>query len=312
MSSTQAIEENKAGIFTTALIIISILAASVEPIVVKLGFRTSATPLQLLIMKIALGGILVLPFTRTFEWIGLKGLRKMAWVCFLFMLTNILVFFSLQHLSAVTVITVFTTTPAFVALVNQQKGRDVLAPTFWPGFILCFLGVLITIEIFQPGSLTLNTTGLFYIFASVACSTAYRTAMDDITASFNPLNTANYIFLSNGLVALIALPFAGPIPEKAIPAGLWLGLAGVAANISFLAALKVLGSTRISIFGILQRPVIIVASSIILSEPLDAIQAVGILMVIGGVYLARVEKREEKPVEQTLQQQQGEKSHEKN
>jgi hypothetical protein len=35
-------------------------------------------------------------------------------------------------------------------------------------------------------------------------------------------------------------------------------------------------------------------------------------MVIGGVYLARVEKREEKPVEQTLQQQQGEKSHEKN
>lgn len=247
---------DESGSKTAAMVFVALalIASSAEPLIVKLGFRSDATPIQLLFLKILAGGFMVLPFVRFFRWVGFSGLKKMGLVCAMFTITNLLIFLSLEHLSAVMVITIVTTTPAFVALVNQWRGRDLLGIRFWAGFILSFTGVILTIQLFKEGGLGVSSIGIFYIFASVLTSTLYRTTMDDVTHEFSPIVATNYIFLSNGILALLCLPFIPSIPKEAIPTGIWLGFAGVGANIAFLAALKILGSTRISIFSILQRP----------------------------------------------------------
>jgi drug/metabolite transporter (DMT)-like permease len=56
-----------------------------------------------------------------------------------------------------------------------------------------------------------------------------------------------------------------------------------------------LGSTRISVINILQRPAIIVAAAIILREPLTITQGIGIAFVLIGVQLAQV-KRKKPPI----------------
>ena len=309
----------KAGMFAATMVILGLLAVSVEPIIVKLGYKVAATTFQLMVLRTVVGGILVLPFTRNYDWkklkdyslksiipfifppfketgISLKSIRELTVVSVLFIVTNILVFISLHYLTAVTVITITTTTPAFVGLVNQARGRDILNTKFWAGFLLCFIGVLLTIEIYQPGAIAGNALGLLFIFASVVASTIYRTEMDVLTHRYSPISITNHIFLLNGIVAIFCLPFIGEVPKQAYAMGIWLGFAALIANLAFLAAIKILGATRISIFGILQRPLIIIATCFILKENLTWLQIIGIIMVLAGVSLAKV-KRVKKAVE---------------
>ena len=67
---------------------------------------------------------------------------KVASVSLLLLVTNGLTLYALRSVPAVTVVTAVTMTPAFVAIVNQRRGRDVLSSKFWLGFALCFFGVI--------------------------------------------------------------------------------------------------------------------------------------------------------------------------
>jgi drug/metabolite transporter (DMT)-like permease len=273
---------------SAAWVITALFAASIEPIIVKLGYRAAATPLQLLFIKSIVGGILILPLTRKFHKIPLKSMKRIITASLLFLGTNACVFLSLVHLTAIEVITITTTTPALVALVNQERGRDKLNIKFWLGFIMCFAGVLLTIEIYRGGDLVLSTAGLILAFSSVIGSTIYRTQMDEITEEVTPIIASSYLFLINAAIALFFIPWIGNIPVNIWGTGVWMGFAGAIANIAFLSAIYLLGSTRISIFTMLQRPVVIIATTFILKESLTLWQILGILMVIVGVQWAKV------------------------
>ena len=141
MSEKEETSSQKTNLLVAGLVILGLMAVSIEPIIVKLGYKAQASTFQLMVLRTLVGGVLVLPFTRTFKWEGIKPFKELSLVSFLFIITNVLVFMSLHHLTAVTVITITTTTPAFVALVNQSRGRDILGAKFWLGFALCFFGV---------------------------------------------------------------------------------------------------------------------------------------------------------------------------
>jgi drug/metabolite transporter (DMT)-like permease len=71
----------------------------------------------------------------------------------------------------------------------------------------------------------------------------------------------------------------------------WAGVASVLANIMFLRAVKILGSTRMSIFDLLQRPLVIVFAAIILGEQVTWTQAAGFVLVALGVRMAKVTRK---------------------
>lgn len=276
------------GFIVTAWVSLVLLAASVEPIIVKLGYGASCTPFQLLAIKNIVAAFVVLPVTRVWRWVGISGIKKIASVSSLLLLNNLFVLLALQSLHAVTVVTLLASTPALVALLNQWLGRDRLTFKFWIGFILCLAGVGLTVEL---GSIGFASAGIGYVCLAVLCSALYRVRMEDVTSEISPLVVSNYIFMINAVLTVALLvPLIGNLPQSAWPIGMWMGLAGAIANVAFLMALFLVGSTRISIITMLQPPAVIVAASMILKEPLSIMQVAGIAMVLLGIYLANVRR----------------------
>jgi drug/metabolite transporter (DMT)-like permease len=136
-----------------------------------------------------------------------------------------------------------------------------------------------------------SAAGLALLCGAVVSSTAYRTALEDLTSRHEPLLISTWFFLINGtLVSIVLLPFVGPIPVTALGIGIWIGITGALANVAFVAAVSLIGSTRMSIINMLQRPLIITTAAVVLGEPFSALQAVGVAMVVWGVQLARVKR----------------------
>lgn len=272
--------------FAATCIVVAIVAASIEPIVVKLGLENQLSSFHLFVVKSIIGGMLIFPLTRTFQWVGFRGFLKMCLFAVLLLSTSALSILSLEKLSAVLAITVITTTPAFVAIVNQALGRDQLNWKFWLGFFLSLAGVCLGLE---WHNLHMSLPGFAFIFGAVLTSTAYRVSMEGATKVYSPALISTYIFLINGLIAAcIILPLVGePIPAGAWQFGTWMGLTAACANVAFVFAIKLLGSTRISVINVLQRPAIIIAAALILREPVTLLQATGVVFVLVGVQLAQ-------------------------
>lgn len=270
---------------TSGGIIMVLLGASIEPILVKFGYRGLATPFQLFYLKTLFGLLFIAPLLLKFKWVGTKKFLQVASVSLQLMFTSGVTILSLKYLPAVMVITILTTTPAFVALVNQWLGRDILGMKFWLGFALAFLGVVLTV---QFDSLLWQLQGLACLAAVVTSVVIYRTRLETVTRIVPPVLVSTYVFLINGTCALLFFtPFVGNIPQMAWPLGVWMGAAAVIANIAFLYAISKLGSTRVSILTMLERPTIIILASLLLKEPMSNWQIVGILMVLIGTQLAK-------------------------
>ena len=275
-----------------AWVLMALLAASIEPIMVKLGYRGGASPLQLLVFRNIFAAITILILTRRLVWLGWRSLALVCSVSLLLLATNGLVLYALQDISAVAVITLMTTTPAFVAIVNQWRGRDILGPKFWMGFGACFLGVLLTINAFGASISTIHYHGVAALLLAVASSTTYRTRMETITQKVLPRDISTHIFLINGLISIVLiLPWIEPIKAESIPIAIWIGAAAAIANLAFLSAIKVLGSTRMSIFDMLQRPLVIVGAAILLGESITPLQGIGVILVLVGVQWAKVRRK---------------------
>ncbi|MBQ7529465.1 EamA family transporter [bacterium] len=277
---------------TSWIVILALLSASIEPILVKLGYRGTVTPLQLLVMKNIVAAVVILPMTRQFRLVKYSDVFRIGSVSVLLLCTNGLTLYALRYLSAVEVITIVTTTPAVVAMSNWAMGRHALTWRFWLGFFLCFTGILLTINIFNAEAMGSHSIlGYVAIFSAVISSTIYRVRMESLTADFEPPLISTWIFWINALVAILFIwPFQEPIPRESLPIGLWIGLAAAAANVAFLWAIKLVGSTNMSIFNLVQRPLVIIVAAIVLTDPLTWLQWLGVILVLAGIPLARVKK----------------------
>jgi drug/metabolite transporter (DMT)-like permease len=276
---------------TVAWVATALLASSIEPLVVKLGLKGNASASQLLILKLIFGGLFIAPIYKYINWIGKESLKGVMFVSGCFILNYFFVFSSLNRISASVLVTIITITPANVAIINQFNAKEIAGPKFWLGFGFCFFGVILTIDLLNTKSAHLDILGLSLAFASVATSALYRTKMDVLTRSLKPVTISAYIFIINAVFGLALLPWLGTVEKSTWPIALWIGFAGAVANIAFISALKLIGSTRISILTVLQRPLVIILAAFLLKEPLGVYQILGIGLVLIGVQMAKVEKK---------------------
>ena len=278
---------------TVAWVLAALLGASIEPILVKLGYRAAASPWQLLALKNLVAAAVIIPLARAPKWPGLAGVARIGRVSVLLVVTNALSLLALTRLSAVTQMTVVATTPAAVALVARARGRARPGWRFWAALAAALLGMVLTLDALRPGALAFDRAGLAFALGAVASSTAYRSAMEDLTATYGPPVVSTWVFLINAAVtSALVLPWSGLPPRAALPMGLWIGVAAAFANVAFLVALHRVGATKISIFTLLQRPFVMVAAALVLAEPLRASQVVGVAVVLGGVHFAQRASRE--------------------
>lgn len=282
--------ETKPKPLTVAWVATALIASSIEPLVVKLGYKGSATAYQFLVLKLILGGLFIAPIYRYIKWIGWKNFKSLVLLSTFFVFNYIFIFYSLETITASVLVTIITTTPAVVAIVNQIRFKETAGVKFWSGFALCFVGVALTIDLFGTNSV-LDPLGVALAFLSVGTSTLYRTRMDLVTKEVQPITISAYIFMINAVVGLCLFPWIGTIEGNTWQLAAWIGFAGAIANIAFISALKLIGSTRISVLTVLQRPLVIILAALILKEPLSLTQIAGILMVLIGVQLAKLTPR---------------------
>ncbi|NRF65921.1 DMT family transporter [Aquincola sp. S2] len=268
---------------------ICLVASTLEPILIKLGYLGSATPPQLLVVRGLVAGICALPFIGKISPTFAEQFGRILPVCVIFVVTNVFLMLAFAHLPVSIVVALVTSTPAFVALVNQWRGTVALGQRFWIGFILCFVGIPATVGSGFVGAGGTEWKGLIYVGLAIAGSTLYRTRMDMVTRHVRAIQVSGCLFLFCGLTAALCAPFFLPLPETAVRFGAAVGMTSVVANVTFLATLASLGSTRVSMIGLLQRPTVVVASAVALHEPLTLSQMAGIALVMTGVYLAKPE-----------------------
>ena len=270
----------------TIWIMLALLVGSIEPIVAKYGLRGAVTPIQLFVVRNLVAAVVLSPVLFKLPKVNLRSLTKIAPASILLMMTGLCTLIALKYLTAVTVITIVTTTPAMVAVLNQRRGRDILAPKFWLGFWLAFVGVVMSLEF---DSLKVNPIGLVCVFVAVFTSSFYRVQMEDLSDQLTPSVAAAASFALIGLLtAAFLLPFTGPLPQDSLPTGITIGISAAAANVAFIVALSRVGATRISIITMIQRPLLIGAAALILREQPTILQLIGIVLVVVGMNYAKV------------------------
>lgn len=284
---------------------LALFAASIDPIIVKMGYMSHCTPWQLLCLKSVVGAVILWLITRQTTWVGSWSFWKgVLPVSLLLLCTNTLMLCSLQYIEASMLITVLTVTPAAVAVVNQTLGRDVLGVKFWIGFALCAAGLILTTG---GGFGSLHSWGIVLALAAVVSSTVYRVLLEKQTSIHNPSLVSTYIFVINGICMLPTLFFfmLQSMSFTALLSGSVLGITASMANLAFLWAISQLGSTRVSIIAMLQRPLVIVVAAIALKETLTMGQIVGSALIVIGICLARVQRKvaaQNTGAEQTIDQ----------
>jgi drug/metabolite transporter (DMT)-like permease len=273
----------------TIWILLALLVSSLEPIIAKYSYRGSVTPLHIFVIRnIAAAMVLspaLLKLKRTDFAMG--SLIKIFPVSMLLMTTGLCTLVALQSLPAATVITVVTTTPALVALINQRLGREILGKNFWLGFWLCFVGVMMSIDL---TGFSVNPIGLICVFTAVVSSSIYRVRLESLTEEYSPLLASAFMCFFIGIVTLLffAPQIIGPLSAGTIYVGAWIGITAAAANVAFITALHRVGATRISVLTMLQRPLLIIGAALFLKEHLTTIEIIGIVLVTVGMTYTKV------------------------
>lgn len=270
----------------------AIFAASAEPIFVKLGYSAGVSPLQIFVLKNLCAAALLLPLTRAFKWVGMKNMPRLMFLAFLLFCTNGLILLSLTMVPAVVVMTLVTTTPALVAIINSALGRDKLTLKFWAGFALCLLGVILMLEVKTFSGAPL---GILAVLAAVVSSSIYRVNMETATGVMKPLTISSYQFPLCAVYCIPLMFFTPALSFEAIKVGAITGSAAALANVAFLSAMAMIGSTRVSIISLLQRPLLLILAVIVLNEPASIWQIAGIVLTFAGVQIAQV-KRKKAPI----------------
>lgn len=271
-------------------ITLALLGSSVEPLIVKIGLNNQISSFQILVLKLICGAIIFTPFYARLKIHNLSVMKRLFFISAMALVTNYCIFLSLEHLSVPMVVTLITTTPVFVGLLNQLQGRVTLKKEFWVGVLAIIIGVLLSLEFTYSSWSSVTSLGLIFVIMSILGSTIYRTSVEKLCEDIDPLQISAFIFFINGVFSVLMLPWIGKIVPGTWPIALWLGLAGAVANIAFINAIHSLGSTRTSIISLLQRPLVILLATVILKTPLSAWQVTGIALVFFGVRYAKTER----------------------
>jgi drug/metabolite transporter (DMT)-like permease len=186
--------------------------------------------------------------------------------------------------------------PLWTAILAVASGQERIAPLQALGILLSFAGLAV-VATSGTGGLALNWQNLrgdLSILLAAFCTGAAA------VISKRPLQRYSSLrLMSVGMVcgSLFLLPFAwGEIvsqPWERVSPGAWLALAysigpaAVVAYVIYFKSIGEIGATRTAAYNTLLPPLAVVIAMITLGERFTSVQALGAMVVVSGVVLAR-------------------------
>ena len=190
---------------------------------------------------------------------------------------------------------IISTIPLIVPFVSYMLFRERLSLMNMVGLVISFTGVLMVI-LTRSGGISADPKGVLLMFVAVVSAVGYTMVVKKLADDYNPITITAYQSLY-GFLMFIPLFLIFEIPHVNLAAAstesilgvLYLGVVG--SGICFILltiAIRELGAARANIFANLVPVVAAILSFLLLSEPMPALKALGILVVITGLFMSQV------------------------
>ncbi len=188
---------------------------------------------------------------------------------------------------------IIATIPVFSPVVGFLSFREKLTPVNFVGIAVSFAGVILML-ITRDLSLAADINGILFLFGAVLAALFYTVTLRKLSMKYSALS----LVANQNLIGIILfLPFflifeaksalLVPITYEVITSMLLLSiLASSVAFVFFAHSVKVLGISKSNIFSNLIPVFTAIFSYLLLSELFTLQKTVGMMLVIGGVYLS--------------------------
>lgn len=255
------------------------------------------TPLEILIIRMALG-IVALTVARP-RRLRLKS-RRHEWLFAGAGLTGVSMYFLLENYAltftySANCSVIISTAPFFVAIaVRLFLGGAPMRRSFYAGFAVAIAGIALLS--FSGQALNLNPLGDLLCLLAAMCWGAYSVFLKKIeTYGYDTLLVTRRIFLYGLLFLLPALPFTPvrfDVGALLKPVNLlnllYLGLcASALCFVTWNVAVSRLGAVRTSVYIYLSPVVTIVASWLLLGDPVLPMALLGAALTLVGLVLSQ-------------------------
>ncbi|HYF76008.1 MAG TPA: DMT family transporter [Symbiobacteriaceae bacterium] len=273
-----------------ALVALSALGYSTNPIFGKVAYEAGANAVSLLAIRFTMASV------GLWIMLGLRGeagalswakrLQLLALGAFGQSMVSLLYFIALEHIGASLATGLFYTYPAFVAVAGLFRGEG-LSRTGAAGLLLTVAGTWLLLSndlggFTWGGALLIICASLLYTLYIIVSNAWTRTTPPTVSATYVTTGAA-LVYLGLAAVSRPALPGAG-----AYLAGAGLALCStILAMITFFAGLPRVGSTRAAIISTLEPVFTALLAVVALHEHLGLLQMLGIALVVAGAVAAQ-------------------------
>jgi drug/metabolite transporter (DMT)-like permease len=223
----------------------------------------------------------------TIVWLGLLGHT----------VYQVLFIFGINFTSAGNTSLLLATIPIWVALLSGLLALEKVSPFTWAGIVCSFLGiVLVVVGGGSAMGFALHTfKGDAMILTGTLLMAIYTIRSKPLLKDYSPLALSTYT-MTSGTVGLliIALPSIRAADFTAVDYWGWGGLlfsaifALVVGYFVWNNGLRALGAARTAVYGNLSPVIAMLTSWAVLHESLTLAQLLGAMLIIGGLFLARM------------------------
>jgi drug/metabolite transporter (DMT)-like permease len=202
-------------------------------------------------------------------------------------------FKAIETLPTSVVVTLFYCYPVLTLVLDRVFFRLTFGPAKLIGVLVIVVGVALTSAPGFAGA-NIDPQGVTYVAFSAIGYALYIAAAYPLTKAVAPLASATFIYGSYALAFAVVAAihgFALPPVEALWLNVLFIGTLGGALQImSFSYALPRLASSGYAVIVCLEVVTVVLAGVFLLGERLQAIQWLGVALVIGGIFLARASR----------------------
>ncbi len=270
----------------------------------------SYDPITIVFIRLCIATV----FLSTYLWIthGFKGVRKADRKYFL-----LLAFFEpflyflgeshgLTYVSSTAGSVIISTIPVFAVIFAWVFYRERLRLINYIDVAVSFIGVIIFIAD-SSGGLVINIKGLALLFLAVISAVGYNMVLHRLASEYNPVSIVN---IQNAIGVVLFLPlFLIFDLKKFIATGIVADFSSVVllaifassgAFVLFAYSVRHLGISRANIFSNLIPVFTAIFAFFLVGDKLTLLNGAGMAIVISGLFLSQIGKKETKETEVDL------------
>lgn len=254
-------------------------------------------PMTVVLLRLSFAAVIILIFSVVTGKLEKLKKEDRGWMLLLSFFEPFLYFmgesFGLKYISPTTAAVVISTIPLFTTLAAWYFHNETLSHTNFAGLLVSFAGVSLVVFDTAYG-LSASPLGLALEFLAVLSTIGYAVVLKKLTARYNGYTIITwqnsigaFMFLPFWLVFESAAALQTPFNGEAFSAILKLAVfASIMGFIFFTYSIRHVGINRSNMFVNVIPVFVAIFSFLILGDELNTQKAIGIAVVVSGLFLA--------------------------